>query len=494
MTERILGPEGPKRRQRLRLLPFIVLLSVALLVVVSAAVAADPDSPPYTIVTDESGPNDVPGQKDLNLQGVDNSLISSGIIRVLWNWDETSISGSNTLDACTLFDTDAVQNGKADIAVCVSAGGSPAQFLTKTVYTCGDTRVDRCTSPTAPKTVSGDTTCSVANPSNTDPFPGPSAKLKGANYPNDARGKCTIKLSDIDATTAVLINTCSYPSQQPNSDPSDCVLIPRDSFLQIVKDAGGDTATTFNFTVSGGADATPTAKEGSPTTIPIKHGVSTTVTEPTLPSTDWTFKSASCTGGTNQGTPTTNGVTGITAASDATVICTFVNEKKPAPVVTIDKSCPNGAHAATDRFQPKDGTANAGGELTCNTGSTPYSPAPDTDYNITEAGAGTPAADLDNYTTAYSAGCSGNLARGATAVCTITNTLRTFTVVTYVCEGDQLYQSSVTFDGVTKLSLAHSASLPDGVDEQKLCSGITTGARFTDKKSGTKTGSVTITP
>ena len=24
----------------------------------------------------------------------------------------------------------------------------------------------------------------------------------------------------------VLLNTCSYPSQQPNSDPSDCVLIP----------------------------------------------------------------------------------------------------------------------------------------------------------------------------------------------------------------------------------------------------------------------------
>jgi hypothetical protein len=103
---------------------------------------------------------------------------------------------------------------------------------------------------------------------------------------------------------------------------------------------------------------------------------------------------------------------------------------------------------------------------------------------------------LSNYTAGYSAGCASTtgLARGTTATCTITNTLRTFTVVTYVCEGGQLYSSSVTFDGDTKTSLAHAASLPTGVDEQKLCSDITTGARFTDKKSGTTTGSVTVTP
>jgi hypothetical protein len=33
-------------------------------------------------------------------------------------------------------------------------------------------------------------------------------------------------LADVGATSAVLLNTCSYPSGQPNSDPSDCVLVP----------------------------------------------------------------------------------------------------------------------------------------------------------------------------------------------------------------------------------------------------------------------------
>jgi hypothetical protein len=37
---------------------------------------------------------------------------------------------------------------------------------------------------------------------------------------------CTIVLADVGATTAKLLNTCSYPSAEPNSDPSDCVLVP----------------------------------------------------------------------------------------------------------------------------------------------------------------------------------------------------------------------------------------------------------------------------
>ena len=43
-------------------------------------------------------------------------------------------------------------------------------------------------------------------------------------------------------------------------------LIPRDAFLKIVKNAGGDTTTGFNFTVTGGAAATPTVY-GSTTSV-----------------------------------------------------------------------------------------------------------------------------------------------------------------------------------------------------------------------------------
>jgi len=662
----------------------------------SAGALSTSSPPSFTFVKDEDctkSPacgDDQPGQKDLSAHAV--ASPTAGDLWVAWKWDVTGLSGGNTGDACALFDTGAPKVARVNFAICVTIAGSPAAQVTATsprIYTCGDDKVDRCTSPVVLVPKPYGTACSVnqAGVDNSDPW---------HSGQQDTVALCHVDLTDVGGTSAKLVNTCSYPSEQPNSDPSDCVLIPRDAFLTIAKDAGGDTS-NFNFAVSGGASATPTVAGGSSTTIAIKSATATSVTE-TLPSADWTFMSAICSGGTNNGTPTTNGLTGITAASDTTVTCTFTNALKALPVITIDKVCTPAAHAATDRFQPQDtvpspdvnagselacntGTTtysptpgaayqirevagssgslanyttgysagcesttglargatatctitntlkaapvitidkvctpaahaatdrfqpqdtvptpdvNAGSELACNTGTTTYSPTPDTAYQIREvAGSSgslsnyttgysagcesttglargatatctitntlkadpgvtinkvcTPSAfaatdrfqpqdtvpspdvnagselacntgtttysptpdtayqirevagssgSLSNYTTGYSAGCESTtgLARGATATCTITNTLRTFTVVTYVCEGGQLYSSSVTFDGQTTTSLAHGASLPTGVDEQKLCSDIAAGARFTEKKSGTKTGSVTITP
>ena len=211
------------------------------------------------------------------------------------------------------------------------------------------------------------------------------------------------------------------------------MLIPRDAFLKIVKDAGGNTTTDFNFTLSGGATAPQTVKGGASVTVPIKSATATSVVE-TVP-TDWTFTSATCDGPT-PGTPITNGREGVKAAEGVTVTCTFVNALQPNPVITINKSCPNGAHAATDRFQPVDETPNpdvtAGSPLACDTGTTDYSPNADTAFSIREvAGSTTPATNLANYTTTYSPGCtSTGLARGATGTCTITNTLKALPVIT----------------------------------------------------------------
>jgi hypothetical protein len=213
VTERVLGPTGSVRRRRARLLPLACLLAVGVLISVTAAVAADPDAASYTITNDENGANDVPGQKDLTLQGVDKSGLPS-TLKVLWNWDERGTSGNNSMDACTLFDTD--NDSRANNAVCVITNNNPATLTATVVYSCGDTRVDRCTSPIAP--ISAPQTaasCGINNNSDTDPFPGPPVKARGASYPIDTRGKCTITLSEINATSAVLINTCSYPSSQP---------------------------------------------------------------------------------------------------------------------------------------------------------------------------------------------------------------------------------------------------------------------------------------
>ena len=68
MTERLIGETGSRKRRRFQLLPVAAVLGLLLLMVASQATAADPDAANYTIVNDENGANDVPGQKDLTLQ------------------------------------------------------------------------------------------------------------------------------------------------------------------------------------------------------------------------------------------------------------------------------------------------------------------------------------------------------------------------------------------------------------------------------------------
>jgi hypothetical protein len=218
MTERTLGTS---RRRRLRLFGPLALLAVASVMLIAAAAAPAINTNPgdYNITEDQDGGrNDEPGQKDLTLQGTDSSDLPTAI-NVLWNWDETSVGGGNSLDGCTLFDSDG--DGNANFAFCATVGNVSNQNKTlvlksETLYTCGDTRNDRCSSQIATVTQSGGTACELALNSSTNPF--------GDNP--DTRIFCTVVLADVGATTAVLLNTCSYPSEQPNSDPSDCVLIP----------------------------------------------------------------------------------------------------------------------------------------------------------------------------------------------------------------------------------------------------------------------------
>jgi hypothetical protein len=92
------------------------------------------------------------------------------------------------------------------------------------LYTCADDRVDRCTSSVPDAAFAS--SCSVSQTA-TDPFP------LGTASPQDTTATCTIELADVGADTARLVNTCSYPSQVPNSNPTDCVLFPRDGFIVI---------------------------------------------------------------------------------------------------------------------------------------------------------------------------------------------------------------------------------------------------------------------
>jgi hypothetical protein len=221
MTERILGTPGRKRRRRLLLFaPAAVLAVMAVMLIgVSSAPALNTDASQYSIQNDDLGANDVPGQKDLTLQGTNTSDLPTKI-NVLWNWDDTSVGGGNTLDACTLFDTDTDSN--ANFAFCATVGNTATKPATlelkvETLYTCGDARNDRCTTQSSVVNQSAGTECAIEKDSATNPF-------SAGN--TDTRAFCTIVLADVGASAATLLNTCSYPSAVPNSAPSDCVLIP----------------------------------------------------------------------------------------------------------------------------------------------------------------------------------------------------------------------------------------------------------------------------
>ena len=273
------GARPHARAGYLRLIALVfAIASLFLLFAASQASAA------LVYANDEDGANDEPGQKDLTRHGVDVTGLPTSL-HVVWNWDSTGWNGNNTGDGCSLIDTDA--DGKVNYSVCVVIEDDPAVWKETVLYSCGDDKVDRCTSPVTAIPIFS-STCS-ASVTATDPFPA------GESNPNDTTADCTMMMADFGgATNATLVNTCSYPSQQPNSDPSDCVLVPRDGFLIINKVANPDDSNAeFDFTLDGGATPVFTA-HGSETSgiIPVKTDSTHSILEemPDL----WGLDSAAC--------------------------------------------------------------------------------------------------------------------------------------------------------------------------------------------------------
>ena len=221
----------------------------------ATSVQAGNTPPTFTFVPDDAGANDEPGQKDLTADA--SKFDADSDFWVAWKWDDTRWSGSNTGDACALFDEEG--DGNADFAVCVTIG-SPAQELSTRVYSCTDARADRCTGSTLVDTEgSGETWCVVTN------------NVAGgfAGGGNDTQASCNISNIADDVPTldtdilnsANFLNSCSYPSQQPNSDPSDCVhQIPNLNTSVSTLSSG---TTTWSATLNDTATLNPTTATGS---------------------------------------------------------------------------------------------------------------------------------------------------------------------------------------------------------------------------------------
>ncbi len=182
-------------------------------------------------VNDLQGANDEPGQKDLTKMCSDLANAVSGNITISFDWDDIAWSGNNSGDGCALFDTN--NEGNANYSLCVVVKGKPATYNSTRLYSCNDANSDRCggstlISPFA-SVCSAAVSGTVANPA--DPFPA------GHDFPKDTVANCTIQLADVGgAAITKLIDVCSYPSQQPNSDPSDCVTAAaKKGKLEVVK-------------------------------------------------------------------------------------------------------------------------------------------------------------------------------------------------------------------------------------------------------------------
>lgn len=353
--------------------------------------------------TDVDGVNDEPNQKDLTKMCYDKT-VSPQLIK--FNWDEIYGGGNNTYDACTLWDTDS--DGKANYSLCTSVLATPPtdlmQYNNFTLYSCNDTKSDRCGSPNSPISASG-TSCS-ATQANDDPF------SAGAASPQDTVGTCTLNPSNFGSSPFVLLNLCSFPSGQPNSAPADCVGEPTGGFITVIKEASPNDGTAFNFSISGTSNYSFAINgSGQSQRYSVEDG--TYQVSETVPS-GWGLDNATCAdnSGSAVGARSGDAITGIAIDAGDDVTCTFTDSLQQGTlivrkVVTNDNG---GAKTASDfSFQVNSGTvtsfeADGQNDLTVSTGT----------YSITE-----PA--VTGYTATYDNCTNITVSAGASATCTITN-------------------------------------------------------------------------
>ncbi|MGH9785784.1 MAG: hypothetical protein ACRD88_16550, partial [Terriglobia bacterium] len=212
------------------------------------------------------------GVDDINSNQVDVSKLTiedlnfPTSIATTWQWDDTGFSGGgNTGNICGLFDIDHDQLG--NFAVCVAVGNSPAEWVQTSVFSCSDKDALNCTNPapvqswsqtTPPTPPTGPCTATVV--AGADPFThGGGNVCNGTDCTTaDTVAACTIPrtvnniaLWNLTDANPFLINVCSEPSNEPNSNPSDCVIIATQGFLKIIKiDEEPNDSTLFTFTTN----------------------------------------------------------------------------------------------------------------------------------------------------------------------------------------------------------------------------------------------------
>jgi hypothetical protein len=384
-------------------------------------------------VVDQQGPDDEPGQKDLNFLTVDydpDKNPATTDLAITWGWDDTYWSGGgNTGDACAMFDTDS--DGKANYSLCVTVGGAGVPVPpTPRLYRCdADSRRDSC-GGAAPISVTSTGDASVQ--AGADPF-GPSGRKNNACdddtncLTSDTVASLTVKLADFPgATPATLVDVCSYPSQNPNSDSSDCVFTgsgqARGTLVvkKVTVPSPDSTDTSFPFELSGGPSplvenfSLTNGETSTFTNVAVGSGYAVAETVP-LPA-GWVLTSAACDNGSGTFTPGGTALTNITVTTGQPVTCTFTDTLQAATLI-VDKLVINdngGTRQPADfSFQVNSGDAKAFTQVDATRGRNVLTVDAGT-YSVTEP-------EVAGYTTTYDNCSNVVIPAGDSATCTITN-------------------------------------------------------------------------
>ena len=311
------------RRGYLSFLGFLLFLIPLTLFVLTGQPAAAAD----ICTNDTAGANDVSGQRDLTRLCSDTGALPSQL-KIKWQWDQTGWSSGSTGRACSLFDTNS--DGNANYALCVAVSGTPAAYQTQQLYQCNDARPEKCLGATPDPSTSVCTAGvqgTAAAP--VDPFSG------GRDYPRDTVGACAVNLSDIGGGTAQLIDVCSYSTQTPSSDPSDCVNYQHNTGRLEVRHVLSPSYNPgrFNLLIDGRVKASPVGDGGTTgeQIVPAgQHSVSvTTVPNTTLADYNTSVECRAANGtGAVVASQANNSPISLMVPDGSDIVCTITDERQ----------------------------------------------------------------------------------------------------------------------------------------------------------------------
>jgi len=340
-------------RGKLKFYPLLVMIFSLGLVSGFQLVAAQTET--FVTVVDDQGPDQLdqatdPGNSQQDITGARiGDMGSFG-----WAWDETDLSGNNSIDTCTYFE----EPDGTVISVCYSVqfepdGSVTSGFPTFAVYDCGTTYSGAQQKCTGNNPIATDYTVACLNPVQVPSYFMPDDQP-------DLQADCTLSgLNGADPADLLLLNTCTKTSASPSSNSNDCLFSDAVGFLQLEKVVANGTASPADFTLTAG---TLTGQGPIVALSPVTSGVAQPLSEssPLIDNGTYQLASIVCTDlDTGAVIDTSSG--SVTVGAGQRVTCVYTNElATEAPVANIIKGAIEGNDTVATVDEP-GGTATIHG-------------------------------------------------------------------------------------------------------------------------------------